>query len=331
MAVTNFLYFCGRLSTPPRKDAGISETKMKKTLLFILLILSFAYSCEKPDGGSTGNDGKKPAQMTERLNLATFNIRYATSGDTGVRSWASRKASVVATIKDNGFDVVGFQEVLANQQDDLKDALKDYIFYFVGRDDGTNGEAVGIGYRKSRLSVVDYGRFWLSPTPEKPSNAQQWGGPSRKRVAVWIKFKDLSTGKMFYYMTTHLEVNQEYVNVREKSAELIIAMEAKINKDALPFFVVGDMNPNSPIEAPMQKLRKVFSDSFQEANKAGVREGPTGTYNGFNPDADMENKTRGDYIFAKGRYDLKRYRTIDTKFSGQYPSDHLPVMITAIL
>ena len=40
---------------------------------------------------------------------------------------------------------------------------------------------------------------------------------------------------------------------------------------------------------------------------------------------------RGDYIFAKGEYDLKRFKVIDTKFSGQYPSDHLPVMITVTL
>jgi endonuclease/exonuclease/phosphatase family metal-dependent hydrolase len=89
------------------------------------------------------------------------------------------------------------------------------------------------------------------------------------------------------------------------------------------------MNPIAPTEVPMRKLREVFSDTFQEADKEGLREGPIGTYNGFNPDANMESQgKRGDYIFAKGDYDLKRFKVIDTKFSGQYPSDHLPVTIT---
>ena len=313
---------------------------MKRFLLFPTLILALAFSCEKPSSACTDNNdgtadgGQTPPakEVLDTLNLATFNIRYATSQDTGVKSWASRKASVIASVKDNDFDVVGFQEVLANQQTDLKNALTDYAFYFVGRDDGTNGEAVGIAYRTSRLTPLDYGRFWLSPTPDQPSNAQDWGGPSRKRIAAWFKFKDLKTGKQFYYMSTHLEVGEEYINVREKSAELIIAREKSINTKELPFFVVGDMNPIAPTEVPMRKLREVFSDTFQEADKGGLREGPIGTYNGFNPSANMESHgKRGDYIFAKGEYDLKRYKVIDTKFSGQYPSDHLPVMITVTL
>ena len=115
---------------------------MKRFLLFPTLILALAFSCEKPASGGTDNNGDNPTEAPDTLNLATFNIRYATSQDTGVKSWASRKASVIASVKDNNFDVVGFQEVLSNQQTDLKNALTDYSFYFVGRDDGTNGEAV---------------------------------------------------------------------------------------------------------------------------------------------------------------------------------------------
>ena len=312
---------------------------MKKSLLFPTLILALAFSCEKPVSGGTSNNGdtsddgqNPPAEVQDTLNLATFNIRYATSDDTGVKSWASRKASCVASVQDNDFDVVGFQEVLSNQQADLREALPEYTFQFVGRDDGTNGEAVGIAYRTARLEPLDYGRFWLSPTPDTPSNAQAWGGPTRKRVAVWYKFKDLKTGRQFYYMSTHLEVSEDYLDVRTKSAELIIEREKSMNGSGIPFFVVGDMNPIAPTEMSMRKMREVFSDTFQEADKEGLREGPIGTYNGFNPDADMESQSkRGDYIFAKGEYNLMRFRVVDTKFDGQYPSDHLPVMITVTM
>ena len=60
----------------------------------------------------------------------------------------------------------------------------------------------------------------------------------------------------------------------------------------------------------------------------GVREGPVGSFNGFNPDVNLETQSRrGDYIFYKGDVKLDRYKCIDDKFDGQYPSDHLPVMV----
>ena len=305
---------------------------MKRFLLFPTLMLALAFSCEKPaNGGTDKNEGD--TAVADTLNVATFNIRYATSEDTGVKSWASRKESCFASVKDNEFDVVGFQEVLAKQQADLKEGLTDYSFEFVGRDDGVNGEAVGIGYRSSRLKALDMGKFWLSSTPDEPSNAVDWGATvARKRVALWIKFEDRNTKKQFYFLATHLEVGEDNANVRTRSAKLIIEREAAVNTEGLPFFVVGDMNPIAPTEKSMQQLRTVFSDTFQEGDAAGLREGPIGTYNAFNPNANLESQSkRGDYIFAKGDYELKRFRVVDTKYNGQYPSDHIPVVITVTL
>ena len=97
---------------------------MKRFLLFPALMLALAFSCEKPASGGTDSTDEDVA-VAETLNIATFNIRYATSEDTGVKSWASRKESCFASVKDNDFDVVGFQEVLAKQQADLKEGLTD--------------------------------------------------------------------------------------------------------------------------------------------------------------------------------------------------------------
>lgn len=310
---------------------------MKKIFLVPLTLLLLALTCEKPVSGNENNDGDTnkptPEASEEPLNIATFNIRFATSGDTGVKSWASRKAACIASVTDNCFDVVGFQEVLSNQQTDLKNSLKDYDFIFVGRDDGVNGEAVGIGYRKDRLKPVDSGRFWLSPTPDKPSNAKEWGASvERNRVAVWMKFEDEKTNRQFYFLCTHLEVGEENATVRLQSTRLINEREALINTKGLPFFVVGDMNPIAPTEKSLQELRKSFSDTHQESEQRGLREGPIGTYNAFDPNANLASQSkRGDYIFAKGPYDLKKYKVIDTKYNGQYPSDHIPVLITVAL
>lgn len=268
----------------------------------------------------------------DALNLATFNIRYGTSKDTGARSWDSRKTACAACIRDYDFDVVGIQEALEHQQEDMREMLPEYEFIFAGRNDGIKGEAVGVGYRKDRLKALESGRFWMSPTPDEPSNAQAWGGPKRHRIAVWVKFEDLKTGKRFYFLSTHLEVGKAHAGVRAESADLIIRKEKVLNKEGLPFFVAGDLNPGSQSEEMLLRLRRYFDDSFHLAYDAGTLRGPAGTYNGFNPDADLgSHSKRGDYIFCKGAYKLKSYEALTKKYDGQYPSDHLAVVIAVIM
>lgn len=293
---------------------------------FILLLLPV--SCGKPGGGS-GNPVDLPEQETgPTVRIASFNIRFATDSDVGVKAWSARKEACSQLVKQYAFGVWGLQEVLSVQQTDLKALLPQYDFYFVGRDDGTAGEAVGIAWLKSKYECLDKGRFWLSPTPDVPSGSEAWGGISRHRVAVWARFREMSSGKNFYIFSTHLEVGEDYTDVRLKSAELIVARENQLNISGLPVFIVGDMNPIAPTEKAMRKFRETYIDSWQQADMDGVREGPVGSFNGFNPDVNLETQSkRGDYIFYKGDVKLDRYKCIDDKFDGQYPSDHLPVMV----
>ncbi len=296
---------------------------MKTTSRLIICILTMLVSC----GISTA-----AAQGSKNLNLATFNIRYGTPKDTGVRSWDARKAACVRCIRDFSFDVVGIQEALEHQQQDLKDMLPEYVFEFAGRNDGIKGEAVGIGFRKDRFRLLESGKFWLSPTPDTPSNATEWGGPERHRIAIWMKLEDLRTGKRFYYLSTHLEVGRVNANVRSKSADLIISKEKEINKEGLPFYVVGDLNPINQTEEMLLKFRRYFDDSFHLAYDAGRLYGPVGTYNGFDPDADLSKVgKKGDYIFCKGAFTFRKYEAITKKYDGQYPSDHIAVMISVTL
>ena len=87
----------------------------------------------------------------------------------------------------------------------------------------------------------------------------------------------MSSGKNFYIFSTHLEVGEDYTDVRLKSAELIVARENQLNISGLPVFIVGDMNPIAPTEKAMRKFRETYIDSWQQADMDGVREGPVGS------------------------------------------------------
>lgn len=71
-------------------------------------------------------------------------------------------------------DVLGTQEVLHNQLEDLKQRLPEYGVVGVGREDGKEkGEYSALWYKKNRFDLLDSGYFWLSETPEVQVNLKQ--------------------------------------------------------------------------------------------------------------------------------------------------------------
>ena len=278
----------------------------------------------------------EPEDIPIELNLASFNIRLDTSSDTEYKDWQARKANCMAVVRTHDFDVFGLQEVLANQQNNFKEMLPEYGFYFVGRDTGTAGEAVGVGYKKDRFEVTEFARFWLSDTPDKPSSSLNWGGMSRHRVAAWVRLREKTSKKEFFFLATHLEVNNNgnsYADVRDKSAKLIIERMAGENSTGLPLFVVGDMNPESDDEAALITFRKAYHDSFRVADSLGTRVGPKATYQAFDPDRNLDKASShpSDFVFYTGKVELKSFTALTDKFDGYYPSDHLPVVAKVVL
>ena len=296
----------------------------------LLLALSCNNGKVNPDTPPEPDPEPETEPVPALLNLASFNIRLDTTADTDYKDWQARKNNCMTVVREHDFDVFGLQEVLYNQQGDFKQLLPEYAFYFVGRDNGVSGEAVGVGYKKDRFEILEWERFWLSDTPDRASGSLNWGGMSRHRVAAWVKLRDKASGKMFYFLSTHLEVNNNgnsYAGVREKSAQLIISRMNNENPDNLPLFVVGDMNPESDEEAALKAFRAAYKDSFRVADEMGVRKGPKATYQAFDPARDLDKASShpSDFVFYTSG-ELKSFSALTDKFGGYYPSDHLPVV-----
>lgn len=81
------------------------------------------------------------AQKTGSLNVATFNIRYASPND-GDNIWDNRKDWVCQSMDFFDVDVFGAQEVIASQLTDMVERLPDYAHVGIGRNGGTEGNFV---------------------------------------------------------------------------------------------------------------------------------------------------------------------------------------------
>lgn len=172
-----------------------------------------------------------------------------------------------------------------------------------------------IFYRKSRFEKLDAGTFWLSQTPEKPGLG--WDAQCN-RTCTWIKFKDKSSRKTFYFFNTHFDHMGKVARV--ESAKLILKRLAEINTENLPMMLTGDFNSTKDA-TPIQTILTGLNDSRDKSVSAPY--GPIGTSGGF----EVKVMPRViDYIFINQKVNVIRHGVLSDSFGLFYPSDHLPVL-----
>src|SRR3954462_8619024 len=146
-----------------------------------LELLALSLATLAPDAGPPRNHD---------VRVMSYNIRYATASD-GENIWDNRKDFLAETIRAFDPDLLGTQETLARQRDDLAARLDGYDVLAAGRDDGREaGEMMAIFYRKARFEKLDAGHFWLSETPDK-AGSKSWDS-SLPRMVTWVKLRDRS-------------------------------------------------------------------------------------------------------------------------------------------
>jgi endonuclease/exonuclease/phosphatase family metal-dependent hydrolase len=253
--------------------------------------------------------------MAEPLKVMTFNVRYAS--DEGAQRWAVRRPVMVELILRAAPDVIGTQELLQRQGDDLIRALPGYRWFGRDRMGGHANEHMGIFYRPDRLTLIEHGDFWLSDTPDVVGS-QSWD-TDLPRMANWAVFETKEAKPhRFLFLDTHLAHRDEDAEARDKAAGLILSRLPALAKN-LPVVVAGDMNAR-PDTAAYRRFAAVLTDAWGSAKR---REGPEMTFHDFTGTADR----RIDYIFLRG-FRAESIAT-DTYHRGKtYPSDHFPIEAT---
>lgn len=263
----------------------------------------------------------------EELRAMTFNIRYGTAPD-GINAWPLRRALTFQVIRDFAPAVLGVQEALRFQLDELENEMPGFAEIGAGRDDGVEkGEYSAILYVSARLEALEHGTFWLSDTPAVPGS-MTWGNKF-PRIVTWARFRDRDAGNStFYVFNTHWD--HESQPSRERSSALLMKRIRERAHAADPVLVMGDFNSGEDnpafqalLAAPIgAKASARLYDTFR-AVAADAQN--FGTFNGFRGD---RSGPKIDAILASPDWQTVAADIVLLSDGGVYPSDHFPVTAT---
>jgi endonuclease/exonuclease/phosphatase family metal-dependent hydrolase len=256
------------------------------------------------------NLGVMDSVQDKELKVMTYNLRYGTAQD-GENSWPYRKESLLDLVKRVDPDVLGVQEALASQIDELRAALPGHDVLGGGRDDGIRkGEFSAMFYRRDRMGLREGGMRWISDTPEVPGS--KGPGTTLPRVFSWGEF--LVDGKRVLILNAHFDH-------QSPAARLMGAQQMRSfaeSRKGIPSVMTGDFNCN------------LGSDPLDWLVAGGWKAcrpdtGPYVTFNGF--DAKVTAGEAIDFVMVSPGVTVLE-TVIDRTLTpdGRTPSDHYPVI-----
>ena len=260
------------------------------------------------------------------VRVMSFNIRMSAAAD-GVNGWTHRRAMLFQTVRAFQPDLVGFQEVLANQYDELIAQLPDYAFSGRARVDGQRkGEWALLGFRRDRFRLVGQGDFWLSEQPAV-IGSKSWDA-MYPRICSWVRLGDAVAGSEFVFANTHFD--HVGVVARQQASQLISRELSRIAAGR-PAILTGDLNvtEDDPAYAVLVRPEMPGAIRWRDAYRRlyPVRARDELTFHAF---AGHTEGWRIDYVLHTADF-VPLAATIDRTRSaaGYYPSDHYAV--TAVL
>lgn len=260
--------------------------------------------------------GAKKGGDPSEIKVMSFNIRTGTAKD-GTNSWIYRYPATAYMLRDELPDVFGIQEALWDQVLFIEENCREYKSVGGGRENGRKeGEYTSVFYNKKRISLCDWGMFWLSETPDKPSKG--WDAECL-RTATWAILKDKASGKKFLFVNTHLDHKGK--QARAEGIALILEKTAEINRDSLPVVLTGDFNMASE-DASLTAVR----GQMKNAGKSAANKDCRCTYHGWGKESRVI-----DHIFFSGFTGCPEFRAVTKKYADRtYVSDHYPIVARLI-
>lgn len=284
------------------------------------------------------------AGKAQDLTVGSYNIRLDIESDARQGDgWERRCGFIAQLVHFNDFDILGTQEVLHNQLEDMLEALPQYDYVGVARGDGkTEGEYSPVMYKRDRFEALQSGTFWLSEETDHPNIGWDAAYP---RVCSWVELWDVEKEKQLWVFNLHMD--HIGVEARRESAKLVMRkVEEMCGDDNV--ILMGDFNVDQTNESyKLLAESDMLSDSYEVADMSYAL---NGTFNAFNPK--IMSNSRIDHIFVSNNFSVYRYGILTDSYRTpvqegeegkvaefpdkifreeaeiRLPSDHYPVKVT---
>lgn len=199
-----------------------------------------AQSCDDL-GVNGGNQSSDTTSGGTHLKIATFNVRGASHPEAGSVDYRAQGGAKF--INDNGFQVVGLQELQTNkgQRDDYVKYLGTNWDFWPAKDakDEHHDVENSIAWDTRSYDKVDSGIYG----PDKAHGNKNYHYFNGEALYIpWVKLQDKQTGQQFIVESTHDPAFNQYKSIRTANAAQHLKDTQDWAAQGLPVFVVGDFN-----------------------------------------------------------------------------------------
>ena len=301
---------------------------MRAILPLFLAFVTASCASARPPSPDPGADAPAadvtpdPPPPLPSLVVVTFNLRTAWGKD-GDNGWEFRKDLAADVIRKAAPDVMGTQEGLIVQCEDLAERLPEYAWVGEPRSGALTDEYEAIFYRTDRFELVETRTLALSDTPEDLgslfSDAQ-----NNPRALTWAHLRDRKSRRDLFVFNTHFDTS-DVDDIRLKSAALLVKTIAAVAGTG-PVVATGDFN-DAPGSGPWNVLTGAQSYAGESGSlvdswtELGLPDEPT-----THQFTGVPNGNRIDWILhSPGDFKAVEAEVLHDHDGIRYPSDHFPV------
>lgn len=278
------------------------------------------------------------SSIDQRIRIISFNMlcNHSESELAPVDRWENRKGRVIEYIQWAQPDVIGSQELQADQLDDLLGAIgNEYDYYGVNtKDELREGEINAIFYRKDRFECLNRKTLYFSDAPEI-MNDSLFRNNNRFTLC---HLKDKKGNYEFIVLNTHLA----FTNIQRRYYEANSLRHFLLtHQDSLPLVLTGDFNTfpfRQELDLPFYDGEQIISIIEDGEVMDGMKSslfghfGPIATTNycAKKKKPFLTNGEPGvilDHIFVNQEFVVLSHGIDPAKVDGHFPSDHFPVIV----
>lgn len=252
------------------------------------------------------------------MKIVTFNLRYRNQWD-GEYGFDNRFPNIVKKIQEELPDIIGFQEMLPDMAEMLKNALPEYYIIGHGREVDLTGEQTAVGFLKNKFHLYHMRTFWLSETPTVPGSRYEGQSPC-PRTCTCVTLYSVEDKKLLRIYNTHLDHSGSYAR-RIGLDQIIREMKEDYAQMPIPSLLTGDFN-TTPGNPELEALKGWPELTDRTENICA-------TFHNFG----RENpQSKIDFILATEQWQITKQAVVwDEQYKGLWLSDHYPVCVEMVI